>query len=128
VKTLTLVNECSEEVVHVSVDTSIPVLYGTRVLMKPWRKKVLWRVYGELRLNLPRRGKKWLHARIKQPLHAAGHPNHGLKLRLHGRCSGRRFRTFNVIDDSHRKRPRSRRTHHAGLGGKESGRYALHSG
>lgn len=23
-------------------------------------------------------GKKWLHARIKQPLHAAGHPNQGL--------------------------------------------------
>lgn len=56
-KTLTLVNECCEDVVHVSEDTSIPVLYVTRVLMKPWRKKVLWRVYSELRLNLPRRAR-----------------------------------------------------------------------
>ena len=39
---------------------------------KPWGKTVLWRVYCELRLNLPRRGKKRQPARIKQPLHAAG--------------------------------------------------------
>lgn len=39
---------------------------------KPWGKTVLWRVYCELRLNIPRRGKKRLPARIKQPLQAAG--------------------------------------------------------
>ena len=44
---------------------------------KPWGKTVLWRVYCELRLNLPRRGKKRLPARIKQPLQAAGQPNQG---------------------------------------------------
>ena len=36
-----------------------------------WR---LRRVYGELRLNLPRRGKKRLPARIRQPLLAAVQP------------------------------------------------------
>lgn len=42
---------------------------------KPWGKTVLWRVYCELRLNLPRRGKKRLPARVKQPLQAATQPN-----------------------------------------------------
>ena len=37
---------------------------------------VLRRVYYELRLDLPRRGKKRLPERIKQPLEAAGQPNH----------------------------------------------------
>ena len=44
---------------------------------KPWGKTVLWRVYCELRLNLPRRGKKRLPARVKQPLLAAAQPNQG---------------------------------------------------
>ncbi|MGD9773075.1 transposase [Diaphorobacter sp.] len=44
---------------------------------KPWGKTVLWRMHCELRLNLPRRGKKRLPARIKQPLQAAGQPNQG---------------------------------------------------
>jgi putative transposase len=49
---------------------------------KPWGKSVLGRVYGELKLNLPRRGKKRLPDRIKQPLLAADQPNQ--ELRLHG--------------------------------------------
>ena len=44
---------------------------------QPWGKTVLWRVYCQLSLNLPRRGKKRLPARIKQPLAAAGQPNQG---------------------------------------------------
>jgi len=51
---------------------------------KPWGKTVLWRVYCELRLNLPRRGKKRLPARIKQPLQAAGQPNQGWSCGLVG--------------------------------------------
>ena len=42
---------------------------------QPWGKTVLWRVYCQLRLNLPRRGKKRLPARIQQPLQAASEPN-----------------------------------------------------
>ncbi len=72
---------------------------------KPWGKTVLWRVYCELRLNLPRRGKKRLPARIKQPLEAAGQPNHGWSCDFMADAlwSGRRFRTFNVIDEFNRE-------------------------
>jgi putative transposase len=62
---------------------------------KPWGKTVLWRVY-----HLPRRGKKPLPARIMQPLHAAGQPNQGWSCDFMADAlwSGRRFRTFNAID------------------------------
>lgn len=72
---------------------------------KPWGKTVLWRVYCELQLNLPRRGKKRLPARIKQPLHAAGQPNQGWSCDFMADAlwSGRRFRTFNVIDEFNRE-------------------------
>ncbi len=33
---------------------------------QPWGKTVLWRVYCQLRLNLPRRGKKRLPERVKR--------------------------------------------------------------
>ena len=74
---------------------------------KPWGKTVLWRVYCELRLNLPRRGKKRLPARIKQPLQAAGQPNQGwgCDFMADALWSGRRFRTFNVIDEFNREDP-----------------------
>ena len=35
---------------------------------QPWGKTVLWHVYCQLKLNLPRWGKKRLPERIKQPL------------------------------------------------------------
>jgi putative transposase len=71
----------------------------------PWGKTVLRRVYGELRLNLPRRGKKRLPARIRQPLHAAGQPNlsWSCDFMADALWSGRRFRTFNVIDEFNRE-------------------------
>ena len=72
---------------------------------KPWGKTVLWRVYCEMRLNLLRRGKKRLPARIKQPLQAAGQPNQGWSCDFMSDAlwSGRRFRTFNVIDEFNRE-------------------------
>ena len=72
---------------------------------KPWGKTVLWRVYCELRLNLPRRGKKRLPARVKQPLQAAAQPNQGWSCDFMSDVlwSGRRFRTFNVIDEFNRE-------------------------
>ncbi|WP_158307693.1 hypothetical protein [Alicycliphilus denitrificans] len=70
---------------------------------KPWGKTVLWRVYCELRLNLPRRGKKRLPARIKQPLQAAGQPNQGWSCDFMADAlwSGRRFRTFVSARQTH---------------------------
>ena len=66
-----------------------------------WGKTVLWRVYCQLRLNLPRRGKKRLPARIKQPLQAGNQPNQGWSCDFMSDAlwSGRRFRTFNVIEE-----------------------------
>ena len=73
--------------------------------MQYWGKTVLWRVYCQLRLNLPRRRKKRLPARIMQPLLAASHPNQGWNCDFISDAlwSGRRFRTFNVIDEDDRE-------------------------
>ena len=72
-----------------------------------WGKTVLWRVYCELRLNLPRRGKKRLPARIKRPLQAAAQPNQGWSCDFMSDAlwSGRRFRTFNVSAHRGRHQP-----------------------
>ena len=66
---------------------------------------MLWLVYCELRLNLPQRGKKRLPARVKQPLQAAAQPNQGWSCDFMSDAlwSGRRFRTFNVIDEFNRE-------------------------
>jgi putative transposase len=82
------------------------LLYDTaRHQKQPWGKTVLWRVYCQLRLNLPRRGKKRLPARIKQPLQAGNQPNQGWSCDFMSDAlwSGRRFRTFNVIDEYNRE-------------------------
>lgn len=82
------------------------LLYASaRHQRKPWGKTVLWRVYRQLRLNLPRRGKKRLPARIKQPLNAATQPNQSWSCDFMADAlwCGRRFRTFNVIDEFNRE-------------------------
>ncbi|MDR7097593.1 IS3 family transposase, partial [Hydrogenophaga laconesensis] len=50
-------------------------------------------------------GKKRLPARVKQPLQAAAQPNHGWSCDFMSDAlwSGRRFRTFNVIDEFNRE-------------------------
>lgn len=67
---------------------------------------MLDRVYGELKLNLPRRGKKRLPDCIKQPLLAADQPNQGWSCDFMADAlwSGRRFRIFNVIDEFNARR------------------------
>jgi len=66
-----------------------------------WNHKRLWRVYGQLRLNLPRRTKQRLPVRLRQPLVVIPQPNavwavDFMSDTLYG---GRRFRTLNILDE-----------------------------
>ena len=65
----------------------------------------LYRVYKALRLNIKRRGKRRLPARIKTPLSVPNWPNEvwSVDFMSDALWSGRRFRTFNVIDDFNRE-------------------------
>lgn len=70
-----------------------------------WNYKRLWRMYCQLRLNLPRRTKKWLPVRLRQPLEVISQPNAVWAVdfvsdTLYG---GRRFRTLNVLDEGVRE-------------------------
>jgi putative transposase len=71
----------------------------------PWNHKQLWRVYCQLRLNLPRRTKKRLPVRLRQPLTMIPQPNtvwavDFMSDTLYG---GRRFRTLNILDEGVRE-------------------------
>jgi putative transposase len=82
------------------------LLYDSfRADRQPWGKSWLWRVYKQLKLNLPRRGKRRLPARIAQPLDIPERPNEtwSADFMADALWSGRRFRTFNVIDDFSRE-------------------------
>jgi len=71
----------------------------------PWNAKRVWRVYCQLRLNLPLRTKKRLPLRIRQPLTVSPQPNavwavDFMSDTLYG---GRRFRTLNILDEGVRE-------------------------
>lgn len=71
----------------------------------PWNHKRVWRVYCQLRLNLPRRAKKRLPHRLRQPLIVVPQPNavwavDFMSDTLYG---GRRFRTLNILDEGVRE-------------------------
>jgi putative transposase len=65
----------------------------------------LYRVYRALGLNIKRRGKRRLPARVKAPLVAPTRPNEvwSADFVSDALWSGRRFRTFNVMDDFNRE-------------------------
>jgi putative transposase len=65
----------------------------------------LYRVYRALKLNLKRKGKRRLPARVKAPLVVPVHPNEiwSADFVSDALWSGRRFRTFNVLDDFNRE-------------------------
>ena len=70
-----------------------------------WNHKRVWRVYRSMRLNLPRRTKRRLPQRVKQPLEVVPEPNRGWSMDFmsDSLVSGQRFRTFNVVDEGTRE-------------------------
>lgn len=65
----------------------------------------LYRIYRALGLNLKRRGRRRLPARVRVPLTAQSEPNRSWSADFMADAlwSGRRFRTFNVLDDFNRE-------------------------
>lgn len=70
-----------------------------------WNHKRVYRVYCELRLNQKRRAKKRLPKRVKMPLFVPQQPNQvwSADFMSDTLYMGKRFRTFNVIDDFNRE-------------------------
>jgi len=66
-----------------------------------YSKSRLYRVYRQHKLNLKRRGKRRLPEHIKEPLVAPATPNAVWSVHFTADAvwNGRRFRTFNVLDD-----------------------------
>lgn len=71
----------------------------------PWNHKRVWRVYREMKLNLPRRTKRRLPARIKQPLEVPAQAGCMWSMDfMHDTLyHGKRFRTLNVFDEGVRE-------------------------
>ena len=70
-----------------------------------WNHKRVYRVYCKLKLNQKRRAKKRLPKRIKRPLVVPQRPNQvwSADFMSDTLYTGKRFRTFNVIDDFNRE-------------------------
>ncbi len=70
-----------------------------------WNHKKVYRVYKLLKLNRKRKGKRRLPGRVKQPLVKQEHINQSWSMDFmsDSMVNGRRFRTFNLIDDCTRE-------------------------
>ena len=71
----------------------------------PWNHKRVYRVYFALKLNLRRKGKKRLPNRNQEPLAVPEQVNQcwSMDFMSDALFCGRRFRTFNVVDDCNRE-------------------------
>lgn len=71
----------------------------------PWNHKRVWRVYCEMKLNLPRRKKKRLPERERQSMEVIPLPNQvwSMDFMSDALYGGRRFRTLNVLDEGVRE-------------------------
>lgn len=76
-----------------------------RAKCHPWNHKRVYRVYRGLRLNLPRRTRRRVPTRLRQPLVAPGELNKiwALDFMSDALYGGRKFRTLNVIDEANRE-------------------------
>ena len=72
---------------------------------RPWNHKRVHRVYCALRLNLPRRTKRRVPKRLRQPLVAPAALNGiwALDFMHDALYGGRRFRTLNILDEANRE-------------------------
>jgi len=72
---------------------------------RPWNHKRVRRVYRALKLHLPRRSKRRVPTRLRQPLQAPAGLNQiwALDFMSDALYGGRKFRTLNVIDEGNRE-------------------------
>lgn len=79
--------------------------FGRIRKMNRWNHKRVHRVYCALRLNLPRRAKRRVPTRLRQPLVAPQALNQvwALDFMTDALYAGRKFRTFNVLDEGNRE-------------------------